>query len=294
MDGPEFFLFLPQIRMDVGVVCERALAAEGSGFAGIAFMDHLAPPLAGTSPMLEAMTLATWVAARTTDLVVSHLVLCDALRHPAVLSRQAVTLDLASGGRFELALGWGSVADELVDFGVTTDGPPERVARLDESLTLIRALWSGEPVDHHGTYFDVACGGQQPVPPSPIPVVVGGAGPRTLDLVRRHADWWNLPVYALDRLDELRPSVGSARLSTQHLAAFVPAGSDRNSIVDLAERRFGGMPGGLMTGDGPELVDAFASLGQRGVERFYVWFADLAPVATIEAFGAEVIGPVRG
>ena len=294
MDGPEFFLFLPQIRMDVEVVCQRALAAEASGFAGIAFMDHLAPPLAGTSPMLEAMTLATWVAARTTDLVVSHLVLCDALRHPAVLARQAVTLDLASDGRFELALGWGSVADELVDFGVTADGPPERVARLDESLTLIRALWSGGPVDHHGTYFDVACTGQQPAPPNPIPVVVGGAGPRTLDLVRRHADWWNLPVYALDRLDELRPSVGSARVSTQHLVAFVSAGSDRNSIVDLAERRFGGMPGGLMTGDGPDLVDAFASLRDRGVERFYVWFADLAPVATLEAFGAEVIGPLRG
>ena len=111
MDRPEFFLYLPQMRMDVGAICERALAAERSGFTGIAFMDHLAPPLAESSPMYEAMTLATWVAACTTDLVVSHLVLCDSFRHPAVLARQAVTLDHASGGRFELALGWGSVAD---------------------------------------------------------------------------------------------------------------------------------------------------------------------------------------
>jgi len=293
-DRPEFFLYLPQMRMDVEAVCGRASAAEASGFAGIAFMDHLAPPLAEASPMLEAMTIATWVAARTTDLVVSHLVLCDAFRHPAVLARQAVTLDHASGGRFELGLGWGSVAGELVDYGVTSDPPPSRVERLDESLALIRALWSGAPVDHDGRHFAVHCGGQQPTPRAAIPVVVGGAGPRTLELVRRHADWWNLPVYALDRLEELRPAAGRARVSTQHLVAFVPRGADRDSAVASARRRFGGMSADLWTGGGDELAAEFSSLHGRGVDRFYVWFADFAPVATLEAFGAEVIGALGG
>lgn len=251
MGRPEFFLYLPQMRMPVDAVCERARAAERSGFAGIAFMDHLAPPLAEDSPMYEAMTLATWVAARTTDLVVSHLVLCDAFRHPAVLAKQAVTLDHASGGRFELALGWGSIADELTSYGVTDDGPPERVARLAESLHLLRALWTGDPVVHHGTYFDVDCAGQQPTPLGAIPVVVGGTGPRTLGLVRDHADWWNIPIYGLDRLEELRPSAGTARVSTQHLVAFVPTGADRESTLALAQRRFGGMTGSLLRGEEP-------------------------------------------
>ena len=294
MDHPEFFLYLPQMRMDVDAIGERALVAEQSGFDGIAFMDHLAPPRAEASPMFEAMTLATWVAARTTALVVSHLVLCDAFRHPAVLARQAVTLDHASGGRFELGIGWGSVPDELVDFGVSSEGPPGRVARLEESLSLIRALWSGAPVEHHGPHFDVSCVGQQPTPRSTIPVIVGGAGPRTLEVVRHHADWWNLPSYALDRLDELRPMAGTARVSTQHLVAFVPTGSDRDATVTLAERRFGGMRGGLLAGAGHELVAAFTSFRERGVDRFYVWFADFAPPATLESFGAEVIGPLRG
>ena len=294
MDRPEFFLYLPQMRMDVDGVCQRALAAERSGFAGTAFMDHLAPPLAETSPMFEAMTLATWVAARTTDLVVSHLVLCDAFRHPAVLARQAVTLDHASGGRFELALGWGSMADELAAYGVTTDAPPERVARLEESLTLIRALWSGEPVEHHGAYFDVDCVGQRPTPGTSIPVVIGGVGPRTLELVRRHADWWNVPIYGLDRLEELRPSAGMARVSTQHLVAFVPTGADRGSTLSLAERRYGGMTGGMLTGEGDELVAEFSRLRARGIDRFYVWLTDFAPPATIEAFGAEVIASMTG
>ena len=107
VSAPEFFLFLPQMRFGIDDIVERAVAAESSGFRGISFMDHLAPPLAESSPMYEAVTLATWVAARTSDLIVSHLVLCDAFRHPAVLARQAVTLDHASGGRFELGLGSG-------------------------------------------------------------------------------------------------------------------------------------------------------------------------------------------
>src|ERR1041384_6367425 len=101
MSGPQFFLFLPQMRMTMDGLVKRARAAEAAGFVGMALMDHLSPPLATGQPMYEAMTTATWLAASTERLVLSHLVLCDAMRHPAVLARQAVTLDHASGGRFE-------------------------------------------------------------------------------------------------------------------------------------------------------------------------------------------------
>jgi alkanesulfonate monooxygenase SsuD/methylene tetrahydromethanopterin reductase-like flavin-dependent oxidoreductase (luciferase family) len=286
---PEFFLYLPQMRMDVETITVRAVAAERSGFEGIAFMDHLAPPLSESAPMFEAMTLAAWVAARTTDLVVGHLVLCDAMRHPAVLARQAVTIDHASGGRFELGMGWGSVPDELVAYGVTAERPSGRVERLGESLALIEALWSGEPVRHRGEHFDVDCAGQQPTPLDRIPIVIGGHGPRTLELVRRHADWWNLPVHALDRLEEARPLIGTAGVSTQHLVAYVASESERESVEDLARKRFGGMATRLMVGDATELSAAFAAHHRRGVDRFYVWFTDFAPPATLESFGERVI-----
>ncbi|HEY4948619.1 MAG TPA: LLM class flavin-dependent oxidoreductase [Acidimicrobiales bacterium] len=294
MNGPEFFLYLPQMRMGVGAITERAMAAEASGFGGIAFMDHLAPPLSESAPMFEAMTLAAWVAARTTDLVVGHLVLCDALRHPAMLARQAVTLDHASGGRFELGLGSGSVPDELVSYGVTVDRADRRVQRLGESLELIEALWGGEPVVHRGESFTVDCAGQQPTPLTRIPIVVGGLGPRTLQLVRRHADWWNLPVHALDRLGELRPQVGSARVSTQHLVGYIPVESQRDQIEGVARRRFGGMTSRLMVGDADELIEHFTGYHRQGVDRFYVWFTDFAPPSTLESFGRKVIGPLTG
>src|SRR6059036_863221 len=115
------------MRLTVDDLVGRAQAAEASGFAGMALMDHLSPPLAAGQSMYEAMTTATWLAARTDRLVLSHLVLCDAMRHPAVLARQAVTLDHASGARFELGLGWGSVPEELETFGVAATSGRHRV-----------------------------------------------------------------------------------------------------------------------------------------------------------------------
>jgi alkanesulfonate monooxygenase SsuD/methylene tetrahydromethanopterin reductase-like flavin-dependent oxidoreductase (luciferase family) len=294
MDPPEFFLYLPQMRMEIEEIVARAVAAERGGFRGIAFMDHLAPPLSEASPMFEAMTVATWVAARTTALTVSHLVLCDALRHPAVLARQAVTLDHASGGRFELGLGWGSLGEELVAYGITGNGPRERAERLGESLEVMAALWSGAPVEHRGRYFEIACPGQQPTPSSRIPIVIGGAGKHTLELVRRHADWWNVPIYALDRLAELRTHTGRARTSTQHLVGWVPATAQRDEVEKLARRRYGGMTGGPIIGDAGELVEHFGRYQALGVERFYLWFTDFATPSSLESFGEEVIDRMAG
>jgi alkanesulfonate monooxygenase SsuD/methylene tetrahydromethanopterin reductase-like flavin-dependent oxidoreductase (luciferase family) len=285
-----FHLFLPQMRMPLDAIVERARAAEAAGFEGMALMDHLAPPMAAQHDMWEAMTAAAWLLARTRSLVVGHLVLCDALRHPAVLARQAATLDHASGGRFELGIGWGSVPDELDTFGVGAAPPRERVARLAESLAVMRALWTGEPVTYEGRFFRLRGAQQRPAPTRPIPVVVGGAGERTLEVVRAHADWWNVPIDALDRLDERRDRAGSARVSVQAMVALVPAEPERAAVTELVARRFGGSVMGdtAVVGTAGELAAHFAGLAARGVERFYVWFADFAPPETLRRFGEVV------
>ena len=291
-----FHLFLPQMRMPLDAIVERARAAEAAGFEGMALMDHLAPPMAARHDMWEAMTAAAWLLARTRSLVVGHLVLCDALRHPAVLARQAVTLDHASGGRFELGIGWGSVPDELDTFGVGAAPPRERLARLAESLDVMRALWTGEPVTYEGRFFRLRDAQQRPAPTRPIPVVVGGAGERTLEVVRAHADWWNVPIDALDRLDERRDRAGGARVSVQVMVALVPAEAERAAVTDLVARRFGGSVMGdtAVVGTAGEVAAHFAGLAARGVERFYVWFADFAPPDTLRRFGevVEAVGAV--
>jgi alkanesulfonate monooxygenase SsuD/methylene tetrahydromethanopterin reductase-like flavin-dependent oxidoreductase (luciferase family) len=235
---------------------------------------------------------STWIAAHTERLRVGSLVLCDAFRHPAVLARQAVSIDHASGGRYELGIGWGSVPDELPVFGIGPVAPAERAQRLRETLEIVRALWAGEVVDHDGRFHQLRGARQEPPPLGHIPIVIGGTGPKTLALVREFADWWNVHVGALDRLDELRPLTGDARTSIQQMVAFAPRGADREAIDTIARRRFGyARP---VTGTGPELLEHFGRLADRGVERVYTWFTDFAPPETLTAFGEEVVVPLAG
>jgi alkanesulfonate monooxygenase SsuD/methylene tetrahydromethanopterin reductase-like flavin-dependent oxidoreductase (luciferase family) len=283
----EFNLFLPQMRLSFEQLVARARAAEAAGFVGISGMDHLAPPMADDQPMFEAIVTTTWLAAHTERLRLGSLVLCDAFRHPAVLARQAVSIDHASGGRFDLGIGWGSVPDEFATFGTGSVAPRDRVERLRETLEVVRALWAGETVDYDGEFHQLRAARQEPRPLGHIPIVIGGTGPKTLALVKEYADWWNLHIGMIDKIDELRAHVGDARASIQQMVALIPRGGDREAITALAKRRFGfSRP---VIGSGPELVDHYGRLAEQGIERLYTWFCDFAPPDTLAAFGQEVI-----
>ncbi len=285
----EFQLFLPQMRMTVPTMVERVQTAVDAGFDGVALMDHMAPPMAEDRPMWDAMVTASWLGAHTTG-TVGHLVLCDAFRHPAVLARQAVTLDHATGGRFELGIGWGSVPGEFATFGIGDATPRARVDRLTETLEVVTALWSAETVSYEGAHHHLVDARQVPGPEQRIPIVIGGAGPRTLDLVARFADWWNLPIHKLDRFDELRERAGAARASVQERVTLIPEGGDRDAIVEVALRRFGST--GHTIGVAEQLVEHFAGRADTGIDRVYVWTSDFADPDTLTEFGETVIGPL--
>lgn len=276
----EWFLYLPQSRLSITDLVDRSQAAEASGFDGVAFLDHVETPTAPDIPIWEAMTVAAWIAAHTRRVILGHLVLCDSFRQPAVLAKQAVTLAEASGGRFEVGLGSGSMPDELARFDLSTAGPVARIEALGETLAMLKDYWGT------GQNRDVV---QAPTPAQPIPIILGGTGDRMLKLVREHADWWNLPATKVDKLQEYLPSIGSARVSVQQMVGFIREGDDRNAIVDKSRRRFGHLGPGLACGDAGELIEYFAGLEQQGAERFYVWFADFAPVDSIAEFGESVI-----
>ncbi len=288
----EFFLYLPQMRLDMAAIVERALAAEAAGYTGIGLMDHLAPPLAEKQPMQDAMVTASWILARTERLKVGHLVLCDAFRHPAVLAKQVVSLDHASGGRFELGLGWGSVPAEFERFGVMTREAPARVARMTETLEVLHALWTGEPVTYKGEHHILEEAQQTPTPLGKIPIVIGGARSKTLALVAKYADWWNLAAPMVERVDELRDQIGGASISVQELTTFISNEAEREAITQTALQRFGSMGSGPSVGNAAELRDHFGTKVEKGITRFYIWFTDFARPETIEAFGKEVVAPL--
>lgn len=277
--------------MSPSQLVERARAAEAAGFDGIAGMDHLAPPLAEGQPMFGAMVTNTWLAAHTSRLAIGSLVLCDVFRHPAVLAQEAVSLDHLSGGRYELGLGSGSLATEIDAFGVRPTDGRQRVRRLRETLEILGALWTGKRVDYDGEFFRLRGAQQAPTPVERIPIVIGGAGPKTMELVAAYADWWNLHVSILDKLDEMRPRAGNARVSIEQMVAFVPSEDQRAHVTELAMKRFGMM--GVIVGNSTQLVDHFGALAERGIERVYAWFCDFAQPSTLTAFGETVIASLR-
>ena len=276
----EWYLFLPQVRVPVADIVDRARHAEASGFTGIAFIDHLEAPGSPDESIWEAMSVATWVAAKTERLRIGHLVLCDAFRHPAVLAKQAVTLSEASDGRFDLGLGSGSWPAELTRFDVGQQDPVARVKQLESHLDVIGQYWGRG---------DDAIRSQSPLPTHPIPLILGGTGRRMMELVRRYADWWNIPANHIDRLAELAPAAGSARVSIQQMIGFVRKDSDPAKVREVSARRFGNLGSGLVCGDADELSGHFTDLSGQGVERFYVWFADFAAPESLHEFGETVI-----
>ena len=294
MSEPWFGIYLPQLRMSFDRILERTLAAEAAGFDSVWLMDHFAAPRAPEVDTFEGWTVASALAARTQTIRVGHLVLCDPFRHPVLLAKMAATLDVISGGRLELGIGWGSVPDELETYGFGPEPPAVRSAKLGETLEILDLMFAGEMFDYAGAHFTLKRAIGRPVPAqSRVPVHIGGGGPKlTMPLVEQFADWWNCPGYALDRIDELRPLAGTARISTQHSIGLALDAPSRDEVIATAHRRFGTW-GGVIAGTAGEVAHELAAEVNRGVEGFVLQFSDFGTPETIEHFMTEVVPLVR-
>jgi alkanesulfonate monooxygenase SsuD/methylene tetrahydromethanopterin reductase-like flavin-dependent oxidoreductase (luciferase family) len=257
-------------------------------------MDHLAPPQMPFGDMYDGFVTAAAIATATERIRICHLVVCASFRHPALLAKMAVSLDHLSRGRFDLGIGWGSVPAELERFDLLPEPPRVRSARMAETLEILERLFTGEPVDYEGRFFTLREAQQKPTPlAGRIPILIGGGGPTlTMPLVARYADWWNCPSYSVAQLDELRPLVGSARVSTQHPIGLAASADDLDEVTRHAERRFVGW-GGVLVGTADRIVEALVAEARTGVERFYLPFTDFGTPDTIARFGREVIPAVR-
>ena len=294
MTAPWFGIYLPQLRMSFDRILERTRAAEAAGFDSVWLMDHFTAPAAPEVDTYEGFTVATALAAHTSTIRIGHLVLCDPFRHPVLLAKMAATLDVISGGRLDLGIGWGSVPAELETYGFGPEPPAVRAAKLRETLEILDLMFAGEPFDYEGAHFRLRHAVGRPVPAQAhVPIHLGGGGPKlTMPLVERFADWWNCPGYALDRLDELRPLAGNARISAQHPIGLAADAASRDDAVEIVNRRFGSW-GGVIAGTAAEVADGLAAQVERGVEGFVLQFSDFGTPETAHRFMADVAPVVR-
>lgn len=307
--GVEVGIFLPQVGYTYEQLLERAGWIEELGFQSLWLMDHLYSPGLPGVPSFEAWTLATALLSRTSRIRVGHLVLCNSFRHPALLAKMATTLDHISGGRVVLGLGSGSYEPEHDEAGIAWEPFPVRTARLGEALEVITRMFRSERTTFEGEHYAVHELANVPAPvqqPRP-PILVGGSGDRTLELVARYADYWNCPTYALADLDDavgrLRAACGrvgrdpeTIRMSLEAVMALAPSEGDVPDVVAQAERRFGGPGFGLheggLLGTAETIVDRLRQQVDVGFRHFVFFLSDRVQRPTLELLAEKVIPAV--
>jgi alkanesulfonate monooxygenase SsuD/methylene tetrahydromethanopterin reductase-like flavin-dependent oxidoreductase (luciferase family) len=307
---PDFGIFIPQVAISFDDLLARALEAERLGLHSMWVYDHLYSPGLPTTPSLEGWTLATALLARTTTLRVGHLVLNNNFRHPALLARMATTLDVISGGRLELGLGSGSYAAEHDEGGFPWGSFAARTERLREALEIITAMFSGGSAAFEGAHYRLSGLTNAPPPvqqPRP-PIHVGGAGARTLPLIARYADVWNVPTYAVGSWDERNAdlerecdAIGrDQRTIRRSLEAVLVVAEDEPALAEAterAQRRYAGPGWGLNEGGfigTPEHVaERISAFADRGVSLFVFFPSDRGAGDMMALLAERVIPLVR-
>ena len=170
-----------------------ARTAEGVGFDSLWFGDHLLYDLPGgvTRGPWEAWTALAALAAATERVELGPLVASTSFHAPAMLAKQAATVDAISGGRLIVGLGAGWNEREYRAFGFPYD---HRVSRFEEAFTIIRGLLRGGRVDFDGAYYRVEDCVLDPGPTRPggPPLMLGSASPRMMRIGLPHVDAWNV------------------------------------------------------------------------------------------------------
>lgn len=256
---------------------ELARQAEDLGFEALWVFDHFhTVPRPTEEITFESFSVLSALAMATERVRLGHMVICAGFRNPALTAKMASTIDVISGGRFELGIGAGWKEDEWRAYGYGFPTIAERMHALGDNLEIIRAMFGPGRATYDGEYaqvrdaFNVPKGLQQPR----IPIIVGGNGARvTAGYAIRYADELN---YVFLRADEIPPRIADVR------ARCETDGRDPASLrfslyardEDLREA-------------GQARVDALAGLAATGLDRLVCFPTRWSPTLETQAAFAE-------
>ncbi len=261
--------------------------ADRAGLDLVTFQDHPYQPA-----LLDTWTLLSYAAARTERVRLSGNVLNLPLRPPAVLARAAASLDILSGGRFELGIGAGAFWDGVAAMGGRRLTPGQAVVALREAIGIIRDLWDTDAkgvVRHEGKHYRVVGAKRGPRPAHDIGIWIGSYKPRMLALTGALGDGWLPSLEYLPRGIDSLPEANARIDDAAAAAGRSPAAVRR--LLNIMSARFSPSSRGVLDGPPKQWVEQLTELAlTHGVTAYLIGGDD---PTTAERFAAEVAPAVR-
>jgi len=294
----------PQLGGTYDDLLALARWSEENGLYSFARSDHY---YGGGEPRPDATDAFATLAglARDTDRIrLAVLVTPLTFRHPAVIAKNAATIDQMSGGRFDLGVGTGWDDEEHEAFGLPFPDWGERFARLEEALGYLEAAFGPGPGRFDGRYYSLDADAKPK--PTSLRLILGGRGARrTPQLAGEHADEYNSlmdPVdQVADRVATMRKAAEDRPVTATLMGQAVVGRTDseyrerlgreaarRGISAEEMERRF--RDRGMPVGTPSQAAETLAAFAEVGIERFYIQWLDATDrdgfAATVEALKA--------
>lgn len=278
---------------------DRALRLVAGHFSSAWLIDHLQ---FGDADVLEGFTTLSYMAARHPQLLFGHTVLCQSFRNPALLAKMGATLQFLSGGRFILGLGAGWHAEEYRAYGYAFPPAGVRVAQLEETVQIVRALWTQPETTFEGKHYQVREACCEPRPDPLPPLMIGAFGPKMLRLTARYADMWNVSSTGLG---------GYRRLAAEFERACAEVGRDPAGVrrswgggcvcapTEAQARHVGGErytaeeDDFSFVGTPAQLVEQMRGFVGMGVDTFMLDCGGFPDLTTLELLVSEVLPALR-
>jgi alkanesulfonate monooxygenase SsuD/methylene tetrahydromethanopterin reductase-like flavin-dependent oxidoreductase (luciferase family) len=281
----EFGVSVVPTAADLETIREVAVRADRAGLDLLGIQDH---PY--QRRFLETWALMADLLARTERIRVFPDVANLPLRLPAMIAKQAASLDVLSGGRFELGIGAGSFWEAIGAMGGPLRSGGEAVDALEEAIGIIRAFWSGErAIRLTGRYYTVAGVQPGPIPTRPIAIWVGAYRPRMLNLVGRLADGWvpSLPYAPPETIAAMQQRIDAGAAEAGREPTAIRRAYNLMGLITAARSSE------PLRGPVSQWVETLTGFAlELGFDTFVFW-PSAQPVAQLTRFVEEVAPAVR-
>jgi F420-dependent oxidoreductase-like protein len=302
---------LPQIKRSWDEARGAATEFDSLGFDSVWVCDHVYGVPVPSLPILEAWTELAAVAAVTQRVELGTLVTPPFFRNPAILAKQAATLDQISNGRVIVGLGAGWFGAEFEGYGCEFPSLRERMRALDETAEILELLWTEERASFEGRHFSLRDAVCEPKPIRRPPLLIGGGGERVLmGIAARRADIWNnmavtqaqlaTKIEALRRrCDEVGRDFDSIEISQQCVVVLAADEPAARAALARAHKIYGGHLGAALEEHGiwgsPErVVDGIERHRELGCTSFVIEFFGRDTREPARLFAEKVIPAFRG